>query len=345
MSINRRDYLKKMAAATVALGAARLDVIGQSPRQKRGSRQTSQAAAVQSVDFLAENFQTWPKADARPAHPTIKMYFKGLLDFYYNPVSSDHGFCGVGFIGGHHEPTIRITENGHAWLGPMPIDKDEKATFGIVNGAHQLQPADARFLKDDSANDFRWLIDMQAASWYPGTSFKDKPDYGAKLFIRNGTFFTNNRTRYKLLQSLRVEQSNVSYLPGGDLGHPAEVMGCEIQLGANESVSLMVNGQQKYMENNGKEYVVTFSNECKNMGHGECTFSWDHFQEIKRNDFHHHRDALKPTFPHKLSVVLGEPPAAEPVIGQLKKKRIQEDADTAAAPCMGAGYGGGPGPA
>ncbi len=79
---------------------------------------------------------------------------------------------------------------------------------------------------------------------------------------------------------------------------------------------------------------------------GPCSFKWDHFQEVMRNDFHYHRDALVlQGFAAKFSVALAERPTPPPIAGRPKRMHDRIIYNTAEAPCMGAGYGGGPGPA
>jgi hypothetical protein len=347
MSINRRDYLKKMALSAIALGASRLEVLGQrsGSKAKPAKQKAAPEAEVQVINPLAENFQTWP-AGTRPASAPVKIYFTGLLDFYYNASGPETGTCGIGFVrgGGHHQPMIQIRENGQQWPDGEQIPNNSDVRVAIVNAAQQQQPTDVGFVKNGAADDFRWLTDMQAQSWYPGT--QTRGNYGVKLFVRNGTFFTKDPTVYKLKQVAKIEQLGVPYLTIAALNKPAEVVGCEIALAQNQTVSLKVNGQER-LRQDGTQYDVRFSNMCADMTPGgPCSFNWQHFQEGKRNDFHHHRDAVVlPGFATKLSVALAEVPTPARMRNMPKAKGDRHPFNTAEAPCMGAGYGGGPGPA
>lgn len=100
------------------------------------------------------------------------------------------------------------------------------------------------------------------------------------------------------------------------------------------------------MANNGKEYIVRLVNMCADpTPHGPCSFEWEHFQEVKRNDFHHHRDALVLRGSDaKYSVVLAERPTLARMSDKPKTGSDWHLFNTDAAPCMGAGYGGGNGP-
>jgi hypothetical protein len=142
---------------------------------------------------------------------------------------------------------------------------------------------------------------------------------------------------------MKIESLGVSYVRTAALGKPANVVGDGIPLGATEHVLLKVNGQEKPLPNNGKKYEVRFRNICSdNTPHGPCDFVWWDFREVKRNDFHHHRDALVlPAFSIKYSVILT--PGQLPV-GTRDPPRDRHKENTNDAPCMGAGYGGGGGP-
>ena len=336
--IRRRDYLKAMAASAVALAYSGRDVFAQGSR--RGSRPRSQRkeAEIESFDPLVEYFQTWPGTEVAPdANAPVLVTFHGLLDFYYNSSGSNSGACGVGFPrgGGHHSRILEIFENGIRTPNqPIPINNNAELNLRIVENPSQPLPTKVEFLKNGGPQDFRWFIDMQSRPWYRGVVTKDSPGYGARLFVRQGTFFTTKRTKFLLDQVIKVEVGPVSHFKRTELGQPGEVIGAAINLGRNQHVLLTGNGSDIRLPHDAsKKYEIRFSHLCPHTSGGPCHFDHRHFQEVKRNDFHHHRDALDlPGFSAKYTVVLAP--------GQ--KTRIDSND---AAPCMGAGYGSGNGPA
>jgi hypothetical protein len=346
--MNRRDYLKRLAASTAGIAGSGLEVFGQRTRRKTRPQKTKRRQRVQTVtiDAIAENFQQWPGTQARPASAPILVTFHGLVDFYYNASGSNAGTCGVGFHrgGGHHTPKVEVYETGNSSpIESIPIANNSEVRLGIVNAANQDQPAKVEFLKNGGPDDFRLLIDMQSRSWYPGTQTRGV--YAAKLFIRHGTFYTLEPTVHKLNQVVKLELPGLpSYIVKGDLGRPANVIGDAMNLAGTERALLKVNGREIPLPRDAqKTYEVRFSNMCTNtVPQGPCDFFWWHYQEEKRNDFHHHRDTLVlPPFSAKYSVVLapGELPPKK-----RDPQRGRDMANTNDAPCMGAGYGGGPGP-
>jgi len=335
MSLNRRDYLKQLAFTAGALAASRFEVFGQKVHRKILPHEiiANQDAEIETVD-IAENFKSWP-VGTHPAAPSITVFFVGLLDFYYNANGPDEKSCGIGFVdsGMHHMPHVELKENGGLPIA-IAIPPNAEVRLGTIDAQEQWLPANALFLIDRGKpyDDFRWLIDMQAKSWYEGVPTKGP--YAAKLFVRNGTFFTKKRTRYNLDQVMKVETLGLAYLRTAALTQPAEIIGCEINTGGNDAL-LKVNNQT-WKLTNGKSYEISFINKCDGSDPA-CCFLWSDFKEAKRNDFHHHRKALDLKAYHlRYSVVLAPP---------LLKRRTQCIFNSDEAPCMGAGYGGGPGPA
>ena len=294
-----------------------------------------------------ERFQRWP-AGNRPANSPILVTFYGLLDFYYNVDEPNKGIGEIGFqrADGKHVPTAEVFEDGTS-IWSMELAHNAKVDLGVVNAAGQdQQPAQVKYLKNNRPDDFRWMIDMQALGWYPGVKTKDV--YAAKLYIRHGTFFTQTRTYYELIQAIKVEPETSPYLRFLPLGKPADVVGDEIGLTGTDKLSLKIDGHEEISlpKNAGKKYEVVFSNICfDDKPHGVvCDFDWWDLHEARRNDFHHHRDALMLSGGPKVSVAL--------VDGQLRpgehnrgrphlKSHLLSTYD---APCMGAGYGGSHGP-
>jgi hypothetical protein len=332
--VNRRDYLRWFGVGAAAIVGLRLEVFAHGPRIAKEREE----AEIEPFDPLVEYFQTWPETDVPPdPNPRVLVTFHGLLDFYYNSSGSNKGILGVGFPkgNGNHSRMVEIFENGNPQpTRSIPISNKE-VKLGIVKNPNQpLSPLVKFFKKAGRDDDFRWLIDLQSRPWYKGVLTSKQPEYAARLFVRQGTFFTKKRTKFLLDQVTRVEVGSVSHIKRADLGKPGEVIGGAVNLEANHKVLLNVNGSDVPLPYDAsKKYEIRFSHLCPHHSAGDpCHFDPQHFQEVKRNDFHHHRDALDlPGFSEKYTVVVAP--------GQVST----ESNDS--APCMGAGYGGGNGPA
>lgn len=364
--LNRRDYLKQMAVGAAAIAGSKLEVFAQHPHRRKSCTARTKAAqtlddGMQTQAQLDENFQRWPFTSSRPTGANISVSLHGLLDFYYNDnTHSDEDkrlTCGIGFHRGgeKHYAEINVKKNGADMAGwPKRIENNALVVLGVVDAAGNDRTAGWRFLKNKREDDFRRMIDMQSKSWYQGIATKTSQAgiYVARLFIRHGTFFTEQPTTLKLKKVIRVETTvpfpvpHVPVLTGGNLGKPAEHVGGDILLTGTDKVSLKVSNQGTTTElislpnNAGEHYEVEFSNICyQSAPHGpKCDFDWQNFKETLRNDFHHHRDILAlPGFSSEYTVILGECPPA-------RRRGDRDKANTVEAPCMGAGYGGGNGP-
>lgn len=298
---------------------------------------------LETIDALAENFQQWPETQYRPQNPPILVTFEGLLDFYYNRTGLNERTCGVGFqrADGNHSPMVDILEDGQLWWGPIQIPNNAEVRLGLINAEGQEVQVNVAFLKNGQADDFRWMIDMQSQFWYSG--LHTTGNYQAKLFIRNGTFFTKSPTKFELDQVIKIEKLGFPYARFARLGKPANIVGAEILPGETEQVLLRVDGQDQPVPNNGKKYEIRFSNMCTNpTPDGPCDFFWWDYHEVKRNDFHHHRDALMlPGYVVKYSVALADGELPEETRDPPRNRHMENTND---APCMSAGYGDDNGP-
>jgi hypothetical protein len=331
--MNRRNYLKSMAASTAAIAGSQLEVFAHVGRRR--SQPAIQGDLV-IIDPMVDYFQQWPRTETLPPSPNVQITFHGLLDFYYNSSGSNERTLGVGFPkgGGHHSRIVEIFENRN----PQPTQsiqiRNKELRLGVVrNPNQQLSPKVEFFKKVGRDENFHRFIDMQSRPWYKGVSTKEKPEYAARLFVRQGTFFTKKRTKFLLHQVKKVESGSTSYVKRAELGQPGEILGGAINLAPNQKVLLNVNGSNIPLPYDAsKKYEIRFSHLCPHNASGPCHFDPHHFEEGKRNDFHHHRDVLDlPDFSEKYTVVLAPD----------QKVNIESND---AAPCMGTGYGGGNGP-
>lgn len=337
--MNRRNYLKQMALGAAGIAGAKLEVFGQRSRSSKAPKvRRDKGAREVTIGALAENFQRWPGTQVPIANPPVLVTLEGLLDLYYNVGGPNDKTCGVGFHrgGGHHVPTYEVREIGDTSPArPIRISNNSEVILGVVNAADQDKAAMVEFLKNNSTEDLRWLIDMQSQSWYPGTVTQG--NYSVRLFIRHGTFSTKVHTQFELNQAVATNLPAFPYLVTGSLGKPANVIGDAISLGTGEKVLLRVNrGIVTIPQDPTKRYLVRFTNSCPH-DNPACEFCWSDPHEEKRNDFHHHRGTLVPKpFSLPYSVVL------KPNQGQLPCR--EKMASTNEAPCMPAGYGDGNGP-
>ena len=291
-------------------------------------------------------FQNWPGANvlpgAQPGGTVIDLYFWGLLDFGYKR-EADHGSCEVGFLraDGRHRPKIEIFENGTRIDLGLP-GNFRSITVGIRSNSGD-KPAETHFLKDDSDQDFRWVLDLDNEEFYPENFPKNQNAvFAAKLTVRHGTFYAYTRTEFLINRVTRIpldplELLPLSALPTLSLDHPADIVGAKIALTATEYLSIIVDGHEARLPiDAAKHYEVLFTNLCFENNGDRCGFDWSNRHESQRNDFHFHRDILTlPALRLRYSVALGEtPPEHDP------PRIVFHLVNTPEAPCMGAGSGG-----
>jgi len=294
-------------------------------------------------------FLDWPNADRPIVNAPVEVFFFGLLDFFYN---SD-GTCGVGFHSGdgRHVPEIIVIEdngNDESVILQEPLPNNASIRLGVVNNMGVELDSDVTFLKDGSDEDFRWMIDMRALGWYLGVDSNEVGPYSARLFVRQGKFFTYWRTKFKLVQSLKVEpEAQNDFLRLQRLDTCANVIEDAIFMNPNDRIRLKINNVVTEWQPDQRRYKFIFANLCYDdiNQRNKCHFDWESREEAIRNDFHHHRQTLRVGGLPQLSVALqagelgpGDHDDGGPFIGALM-------VSTNEAPCMAAGYSGGNGPA
>src|SRR6266513_2636245 len=212
-----------------------------------------------------DRFVTWPAARNLPVGPVIDVFFVGLLDFCYKP-ETDRGVCEVGFLraDGRHQPKVEIFEDDAPY---KTIANFTRVTFELRNNGNAEQ-ANALFLKDgtDPNQDFRWVIDLDAPPFYPEDYDKNGGVFTAKLVVQQGVFFSAHRTKYPInrVTRLPVEVPGVGGVNAASLDHPADIIGTKIPIGANEYLSVIVDGVEvaKLPVNPLKKYEIKVSNIC-----------------------------------------------------------------------------------
>lgn len=265
-------------------------------------------------------FADWPPAQALP-EAVVKASFSGLLAFCYN----DDKECEIGVhrADGRHQLRIEILEDDVplSIVLPTPI---RTLSLGI-RIAGQEKPANVLFLKDGGEKDFRWVVDLESDEFY-SQGYDKKPVFDAILRVRHGVFFTRKRTKFVLD---KVQTFPIGFLRLDSLSRPGDDIAVNIELAANEYVSLVVNEDEiiQLLASAGKSYEVRFIHDCRE--HNQiCHFQSDSWLESSRNDFHFHRDALSlGVFKARYSLVVAP--------GQLAEPNAMSDE----SPCMGAGFG------
>ncbi|HSS22241.1 MAG TPA: hypothetical protein VLL54_19375 [Pyrinomonadaceae bacterium] len=350
-TINRRDYLKKMAVGAAAIAGSKLDVFAQRARRRRRRRPETPTPKPARRDPSILNWsitQTRPSPDA-----FVTAIFAGLMGFTYDPQSPGQGK--VGFHGHEdHNLIVKIyrIEGGVCTLNPQqPQATNKKITLGVMPTSNQPVnyyeynpgvPLD-RFAGD--AYDFRWLPDLDGPDFYPDNYDAHSDHFKRWLYVKNATFYTRMRTNSKfnlVTQDSDLTKPNALIKP---FGYVARYMAAAIELPADgEYVALKVDSNPaiELRPAPGVKYQIVFSNEC-----GICPppsqAELEGNDERLRSDFHYARKVLKlPGSRVKIALKLDGLPASSSPQDFCRIGIVIRNTD--AAPCMGAGYGGGDNP-
>jgi hypothetical protein len=352
MSLNRRDYLKKLAAGAAGLAASQVEIFGQRNRGRSRRPQPRKPAARQRFD---PGLLNWNITENRPASDAfVTAIFGGLMGFTYQPDARG----GDGKVGIHgHSNMHSLVAKIYRYPGCTPHSEQPNILPSTKNITLQVMPVSNepvayyehnpnqlfdRYSGDP--DDFRWLPELDGADFYPENYDKHNDHFKKWLHIRNATFYTRMKTNSKfnlVTQESDLSKPNRLIKPYGFL---ARYMAAAIPLPAGgQYVSLQVDSQRpiRLDPDGGAKYQIVFLNECSACAPpsaGDLSGN----DETRRGDFHFARKAVKvPGGRVKIALKLEEnvTPSRPNFCSELVIR------NTDAAPCMGAGYGGGNGPA
>jgi len=153
----------------------------------------------------------WNPARVLPPDGDVTINLEGLFSIcYLDAVPDDPGFrqCQIGVFNQDAKHVFEITINGgtctdgvtgykytHAQMEQLA---KEVFTIGIDHS-----DADVAFYQEDENfnratspvdEDFRWLIDVESPDLYGAQTLNKKPHYGPKILVKNGVFFTSQKT-------------------------------------------------------------------------------------------------------------------------------------------------------
>lgn len=358
--INRREYLKRMAVGAAAIAGTQLDVFGQHPRHRRTRRQETKRPEATRRDPSILNWNITndpPKPDA-----FVTAIFAGLMAFSYD--SRPAGVGGVvGFHAGHsnnHDLKVKIYNYPACTLYKEVEIKPSTKTISLQVMPTSTRPVDYyqypteifdRFSGSSDPNwlrDFRWLPDLDGPDFYPDRYPKHNDHFKRWLNIKNATFYTRMRTNTKFNLVTQVDDLTKPNQLIKPYGYVARYMAAAMPLPAGgQYVALQVDNLPPIPLDPGadgkKQYQIVFVNECKSKNCKPELGDLDGNDERLRSDLHFARKAMK--LPNgRVRIALKRTPGEVPA----DKPNFCDDdlsgRNTDAAPCMGAGYGGGNGP-
>lgn len=154
----------------------------------------------------ADKPELWNPTHTLPQDEDLLIVFHGLLSFCYI-TSSGLPHCQVGVFNQAADHQLRIRIDGGSCGGPYEYTHPQLTK--LANASFQLEtvgaPPDVAFYhqtallpfnRDNAPDpfDFRWLIDVESPDLYDYQVPRKRPHYGPKLLVRNGTFFTQEKT-------------------------------------------------------------------------------------------------------------------------------------------------------
>ncbi|HKP47517.1 MAG TPA: hypothetical protein VJT50_13035 [Pyrinomonadaceae bacterium] len=334
--INRRDYLKGMAASAGVMAASKLEVFDQRSRGKlkRGRPREQRRKAVEL---------NWNITEKRPdPHAFVTVIFSGLMGFAYES-GDDTGIVGFHRGNGDHKLIVKVYRYpcGDP-LKEVDVNNEDEMTLAVVPESNRRvayfenDPFDQFNRLTGDPNDFRWLPDLDSRDFYEEGYDIDKNKYHNRLRVKNATFYTR----------LRTNSTFDLVTPDGQIirsfGHVARYMAAAIERHLFDKRVLLTIGRMEIPlePGGGAKYQVLFSNECDSCEPhpvGDLTNK----DETKRNDFHFARDVMNIPSDHvKIGLKINQPLRATdpPDICGLPM-RVRDNRSSDEAPCMGAGYG------
>lgn len=336
-NINRRDYLKGIAATAGVIAGSKLDAFAQGSRHSRGKRRNQ---IVATNEPKPANALAWKITDSEPSPDAfVTAIFDGLMGFGYDE-RSDIGE--VAFYRSNHKLTVRVYNASSCQqirepLVVLPSIKDlslaiEPSSPTPVN-YFQKGPFDRWDV--GHANDFRWLPDLDGPLLYGDRLPRITGHYATKLSVKNATFYTLLRTASTF--NLVTPDEQIVH----PFGHVAKFMAAAIELApGNTGATLRIGAQTIPLPAaGGVKYQVYFSNECTRS----CPSDVNSSSEEKRNHFHLARKALDiPANRLKIGLKIKDPGSSaqpawlcHPLVIAMHGKHLFA---TDEAPCMGAGY-------
>lgn len=346
--MNRRDYLKGLGVTAGAIvGAGRLDVLAQhnmKSREQRGRESQNPTELAARPPLLR-----WPiTRTLPPLDAFVTVVFGGLMGFCYTTHDRIPA-CQIGFHrgGGRHKRAFRIYQKQggrcvpHPTMPVLPTTKDMTLKFrDETNRGPDFYQSRANFFDriDGDPNDFRWLPDLHSGDFYPEAYALNDNHFQNSLYVHDGTFYTRviTNSTFKL-----VDKDKDNRVIRG-FGHVAMYMAAGIAAQSGDVVLLSIEGGPTvpFQWESGINYQIVLTNECYD-GTDHCHFQIDDPVEENRNDFHFNRKVLKvPGGRTKFALMIDESPGTIPPLDFCYEvvHRLTDE-----APCMGAGYGGGPG--
>jgi hypothetical protein len=336
-NINRRDYLKGMAASAGVIAASKLEVFGQHSRRRISHRASTRL--VPECGFPKLNWNIIETEPSRTEFATV--IFSGLMGFVYDP-DPRHREGRVGFHrgDGHHKLSLRVFRNpGCVPIYNANVSGAKKIVIEVLPSSTQPvayfeQNPDQPFTRtNDHPADFRWLPDLDGCDFYPESPDRHPDQFYSWLHVKNGTFYT---------RTLSNSTFNLVDGAGGFLQHFGRVprfIATAIKQSGIQFVSLQIDNQIPFplVKNGNVTYQIVVSNECDGSCHphdpnGPIESMW--------NDFHFARKVLILP-PNRVEKGLkiwqkSDIPSDITDICDYNKLSIR---NTDEAPCMGAGYG------
>jgi len=335
--INRREYLRRMAAGTAGVVAARSGSLHS--RAIESDRRGSAAESNLTVNDSAAAKPDWNWTQALPSdNPGIRLIFVGMMVFTYKGKDAE-----VVFHRGDPNHNLRIEgyEVGKTCTQifkfggsgtPVDIEEMDLRIKGATSNASFFR-ANASDIdrKYGHPRDFRWLLDLESDRIYKHKLHRDDTIYRTKLRVRNGTFFTYQTTN----SQFKLEGGPQP----GSVYHVAKVMAADIRLDESDRAVFKIDGTEIPHQLVGtSKYEVYFFNDCACRS-SDCA-------SCQTSDFPMVFDAVALTAAEPQFRLVLEMPGKEAQTTGLCltiPEHIISIHNTDEAPCMGSGFGSGGG--
>ncbi len=357
--MNRRDYLKRMGAAGVLVGAAGLRGFAREDSAQRSC--PSEAPCINPAPGAPQIWEPrWCDPFPRVERSEyVKLIFEGLTGFAPRPGQKTPFACDVGFHSkgdgpvGHHLQIVAYNNavNADSCDEVYRTAVHEKIkTLALevpqpkgVNQTFFYQPGRAcsrQELTDDQ--DFRWMVDFESDYLHGKYLKKNKSIYRPILTVEYGIFYTLRKTA----STFRAQTEDGNYVC--HLGNVANIMGANVYVESRSHVRLIVDNKCYEVYAPGEIY---FKNHCmKDDTEDYCDFNpYNLNDKKKRSDFFLNYKAFdragSPEFQLFIAERRDQTMTPEVVCEKdrltPKERPTREDRLNDEAPCSGAGYGKG----